>query len=457
MTKTDTADIVALLACPRCGKALADAPPLRCPACRVEFPNIDGIPWLFAEPNAALAEWRQRLHRLLRETEATIADVQAALRAGALPPLTRQRLELLADARTRQLGELARVLTPLGLGEQTAALETHLALRTRLPPAQGLTTYYANLHRDWCWGDAENAAAQRLVSAALGDAATPSLLVLGAGGGRLAYDLHMARRPTTTIALDFNPLLCLAHARIARGESLALHEFPLAPRCLSDTAIARTLAAPAPVSAGYHVVLGDALRAPVRTDAFDAVVTPWFVDVVDETLPVLAQRINRLLRPGGRWVVFGSLAFVDRNPRDCLSAEEVTAAITASGFELLTDTEETIPYMCSPASRHGRQERVVALAAAKRKRVAAAPKHSALPEWLIQSNTPVPLLDGFRTQATTTRIYAFLMSMIDGKRSIADMAALMAQQQLMPVAEAEPAIRTFLIRMYDEARAPNAL
>jgi SAM-dependent methyltransferase len=457
MTASNLASLAAWTACPRCGKPLDAAHGLRCAACRVDFPDIDGIPWLFAEPNAALAEWRARLHRALRETEAAIGAAQGALRDQTLSALTRERLQRVAAARSQQMGELARLLTPLGLGEQTAALETHLALRTRLPPAQGLTTYYANLHRDWCWGDAENDASQRLVSAALGEAPAEALAVLGAGGGRLAYDLHMAGRSATTIALDFNPLLSLAHARIARGEALPLHEFPLAPLTLADTAIARTLKAPAPVSAGYHVVLGDVLRAPFRGDAFDAIVTPWLVDVIDESLWVFGQRINRLLKPGGRWVVFGSLAFVDRDPRACLSPEEAAAAIEACGFEIVAKAESTIPYMSSPASRHGRQEHVVALSATKRKRVAAPPRHSALPNWLVRSDQPVPLLDGFRTQATTTRIYAFLMGLIDGQRSIDAMAALMAQQGLMTAAEAAPAIRGFLIRMYDEAKSPAAL
>jgi uncharacterized protein YbaR (Trm112 family) len=456
-TTAYTAELAKLLACPRCNKPL-EAGALRCGACQVNYPEIGGVPWLFAEPNAALADWRQRLHRLLRETEAAIADARGALRDPALSTLTRQRLELLVAARTQQLGEFARLLTPLGLGEPAAALETHLALRTRLPPGQGLTSYYANLHRDWCWGDAENAGSQRLVSAALaGQTTTAALLVLGAGGGRLAYDLHMRGTAALTIALDFNPLLTLAHACIVRGESLVMHEFPLAPRRMSDTAVARTLRAPAPVSAGYHPVLADARFAPLCRGAFDAVVTPWLIDVVDDALPSFARRINGLLRPGGRWVVFGSLAYADRDPARCLSAEEVVAAIEASGFAVIDRVEESIPYMCSPASRHGRQECVVTLAAEKRKRVAAPPRHSALPEWLVRSNQAVPLLENFRNQAATTRIHAFVMSLIDGRRSIADMAALMAEQRLMPAAEAEAAIRNFLIRMHDEAHTPNAL
>jgi hypothetical protein len=44
------------------------------------------------------------------------------------------------------------------------------------------------------------------------------------------------------------------------------------------------------------------------------------------------------------------------------------------------------------------------------------------------------------------------MSLIDGKRSIKDMAIVLEQQKLMSRAEAEPAIRTFLTKMYDDSQ-----
>lgn len=455
MTSSRPAAFVDLLACPRCSKALVDGPPLRCEHCRVDYPDLADIPWLFAEPTAALAEWRQRMHRLLKQWEADTARTQSALRTTGQHALTRRRLEHLAAAQSAHIGELARVLTPLELGAVTAALETHLALRTRLPPAQGLTTYYANLHRDWCWGAEENAASYALVTDALGSVAAKTLLVLGSGAGRLAYDLHMQRTPVVTVALDINPLLVLAAQQIMQGAPLHLHEFPLAPRHLDDVAVARVLAAPSAISEGFYPVLADGLRAPFVAEAFDAVVTPWFVDIVAEDLPVLAQRINRLLKPGGRWVVFGSLTFERPEIGACLSLEETAALIAANGFGEPQVVEATIPYMCSPASRHGRRELVVTLSAAKRKRVAAPDRHTALPEWIVQSNRPVPLLDNFRMQATTTRIFAFIMGMIDGQRSVADMAMMMEQQRLMPRAEAESAIRTFLIKMYDESQAPT--
>ena len=44
------------------------------------------------------------------------------------------------------------------------------------------------------------------------------------------------------------------------------------------------------------------------------------------------------------------------------------------------------------------------------------------------------------------------MSLIDGKRTIADMARVLEKQKLMTRQEAEPAIRNFLTRMYDDSQ-----
>jgi hypothetical protein len=80
------------------------------------------------------------------------------------------------------------------------------------------------------------------------------------------------------------------------------------------------------------------------------------------------------------------------------------------------------------------------------------PRHQALPDWLVRGTDPVPLDDAFRSQTAATRVHAFLMSMIDGRRSIKDMAQLLIEQRLMTAAEAEPTLRSFFIKMHDDAR-----
>jgi hypothetical protein len=442
-----------LLACPRCDRPLeVVAAAWRCAGCHVDFPLVGTLPWLFAEPSATLGEWRGRLHFLLRRLERERQHLEQSAMQPQLRPATRTRLDALASATGDHGARLQRLLTPLELDRHTNPYEAYLALRTRLPPDQGLTTYYANLHRDWCWGDAENEVSLRILTAALGARAAGNVLVLGAGAGRLAYDFHQGTNAAATVALDFNPLLLLVAERLARGESLELYEFPLAPRTVADQAVLRTLTAPTPTREGLIYLLADVHRPPFRQGAFDTIVTPWLVDILPERFDVLCARVNALLAAGGQWLNFGSLSFHDADPAARYGLDECLAALADNGFDGIETSEREIPYLCSPASRHARRERVVIWSARKRTKANKAPRHQSLPDWLVRGAEPVPLGDSFRTQAAATRIHAFLMSLIDGRRSLRDMAKLVVEQGLMSEAEAEPAIRSFLIKMYDDSR-----
>ncbi len=452
-TMTAPSELLDLLACPRCDQPLAaNGDGLRCGGCRVDFPRIDSIPWLFAEPGASLGEWRGRLHFSLQRNDRDEQQLRASLERPELRAATRARLELLADATADHGRRLRALLAPLELEDYAATIETNLALRTRLPAEQGLTTYYANVHRDWAWGDEENDASFRILESALGDDAPGRVLVLGAGAGRLAYDFHVGTAATVTVALDFNPLLMLLAQRVARGERVELYEFPIAPRTAADHAVLRSLAAPAPAREGFACVLADAHRPPFRRGTFDTVITPWLVDILPERFEALCARINSLLAPGGRWLNFGSLSFHVPDAAARYSLEECAAVIEENGFAAPAVAEHEIPYLCSPASRHGRRERVVAWKAPKVRDMKKLPRYEALPDWLVRGTEPVPLSESFRVQAMSTRIYAFIMSLIDGRRSVKDIARSIVEQRLMNEQEAEAAIRTFLIKMYEDSR-----
>ena len=443
------------LACPRCDKTPLelDDGKYRCTACKIGFPDIDGIPWMFADPDASLGEWRNRLHFALQQLGHEIAGLDVELKNKNLRALTRRRVERYRKSVEQHRRALQKLLRPVDVQSQHGSFESFLALRTRLPVDQGLNTYYANIHRDWAWGEEENEASLQQVRSVLHDQAElGNVLVLGSGAGRLAYDIHEKLDCSRLVALDFNPLLMLVANRVTNGDRLSMYEFPIAPKSLEDDAVLRRLSAPEPAGETFHLVLGDVLRAPFAAASFDTVVTPWLIDIITEDLPVLAARINRLLKDDGRWVNFGSLAFADPGRARRYSPEETKAIVAESGFSDPYVSEASIPYMCSPASRHGRQETVFSFCAYKERDAGQVPRHKALPDWLVTGRDPVPLMQSFRTQAMTTQIYAFIMSLIDGRRSIDDMAKILEQQKLMSRAEALPAIRSFLTRMHDDAQ-----
>jgi len=448
-------DLTHFLACPRCDKTPLEQTDdnYHCKACKIDFPSIEGIPWMFAEPQATLGEWRGRLQFALQSLSHEIAGLDQELKDKDTPALARRRVERYRKCVESHTRKLQKLLRPVDVQSLQGNYESYLALRTRLPADQGLSTYYANIHRDWAWGDEENQASLNQVRAVLHDhAELGNVLVLGAGAGRLAYDIHTSLECASTVAMDFNPLLMLVAQAVTQGKQLNLYEFPIAPLALEDDAVLRKLSAPEVVDDGFHLVLGDALRPPFPEQAFDTVITPWLIDIITEDLPVLAARINRLLKKQGRWVNFGSLAFSSSMKARCYSPEEVKAIVAESGFSDPYVSQATIPFMCSPASRHGRQERVFTFSAYKERNSSKPDRHMALPDWIVTGDDPVPATPSFRQQAMTTQIYSFIMSLIDGKRSIKDMAAVLESQKLMTREEAEPAIRSFLTKMYDDSQ-----
>jgi hypothetical protein len=449
--------LAGLLRCPGCHRAAlrAAAGADDCPACGASYPRIGGLPWLYADPGRALGEWRNRLGLYLDELGAAARLAETDL-AATRPERARARVAALAGAYRDQVRRVAELLAPLSLPRLPLPHATALAFGARLPLGQDLHSYYPNLHRDWCWGEAENRAALGLAAEGVG-APRARMLVLGAGAGRLAYDLHQAGAAALTIALDINPLLLLAAERIVRGGSVELYEFPIAPRGVGDAAVLRQLSAPTAARAGLHLVFADAWRAPFAPQTFDAVITPWLIDIVEPPPAVVAAAVNRLLVPGGRWVNFGSLAFPWRRPSLRPSADELLGIVADAGFAVVASRDEQLPYMQSPASRHARLERVFAFAADKVRRCARPSAAAAAPSWLEDPSQPVPLSAAVSLAGEAARIRAIVLALVDGQRSTADLVRIVVEQGLLPPAEAASAVRDLLERLHEEeARSGNA-
>ncbi len=442
-----TPHLLPLLQCPRCRRApLSETDgAFDCRDCGVRYPRLGGVPWLFAEPAVALGDWRNRLTLYLDEFAAAANRAEHEL-AGLLRDSTRARLVRLRDGYREQARLVGALLEPLALATLPIPHATPLAFATRLPLTQDLHSYYVNVHRDWCWGAVENAGAHRLVSTALAGRGA-RLLVLGAGACRLAYDLHQQSDRALTVALDINPLLLLAAQQLVGGGRLTLYEFPIAPRTSADVAVRRELAAPAPARPGLSLVFADAWRAPFAPQSFDAVVTPWLIDIVDVDLESVAAAVNRLLAPGGRWVNFGSLAFPWRSPARQYGPDEVREIVAAAGFDAGALEDEELAYMCSPASRHGRLETVATFAADKLRRAPREPVPAERAAWLGDSSRPVPRSAELALAADASRIQAVLLALVDGQHSIDDLARIVAEQGLLPPEQAASAVRGLLERL----------
>jgi hypothetical protein len=175
--------------------------------------------------------------------------------------------------------------------------------------------------------------------------------------------------------------------------------------------------------------------------------------VIDAAPQQVIGQVNRLLRTGGRWIYHGSLAFDRAEIVDNINVEELIAISERWGFSGIDTTQQESAYLCCPDSRHGRLEQILTMSAEKVSDASPGEAPPQLPDWIVAGNVPVPLNPAFERQALATRVHAFVMSMIDGRRTLEDMAELMESQRLMPKEEARSAIQGFLIKMFDEASA----
>jgi hypothetical protein len=64
----------------------------------------------------------------------------------------------------------------------------------------------------------------------------------------------------------------------------------------------------------------------------------------------------------------------------------------------------------------------------------------------------VPLLPEVADQALALRVRGYVASLVDGRRSLSDIAAKLVAERLLPAAEATGIVRDYLLRLHDEAQ-----
>jgi hypothetical protein len=111
-----------------------------------------------------------------------------------------------------------------------------------------------------------------------------------------------------------------------------------------------------------------------------------------------------------------------------LSIEEVHELVEASGFELVQRFRRDVPYFDSPHSGSRRHDTVFAFAARRTERMRDLPVPAGPAPWLGDTTLPIPLAPGFASERSRSVITVGVLSMVDGHRSIRDLAQMLAAQ-----------------------------
>ncbi len=268
----------------------------------------------------------------------------------------------------------------------------------------------------------ENEAALEILKELVETSPLSQLLVLGAGACRLAYDFHRAFQVSLTLACDINPLYLLLAQEVIGGAAKPLYEFPLAPTDGKSFFVRRDLKAPTPLKEGFHYLFADGMNPPFSEGVFDAVLTPWFIDIVPQDPISLFKRFNYVLKPKGKWINFGSCYFNHPDFSRRYSPEEIIEIAEASGFKIQKVVKKKIPYLQSPGSAHGRIEQTFSFCAEKIAEVEPPGRFVYLPEWLLDPTLPIPKTAGFMQFAAVHGFYTQIVSAIDGQKSLEALA-----------------------------------
>ncbi|MEN9579789.1 MAG: hypothetical protein RJA70_2798 [Pseudomonadota bacterium] len=459
-------DVFSAFCCPACGAAAIrlTAADLTCASCQREFPSLSGVLCLFEDPAAVMTLWRQGLHRLNQVLTAARDGLGGELRRFDVLPLTRQRLERLAQGFEMHRRTANELLGDAGLSVDIDQPEADLE-----HGQASLLEHYDLVLRDWAWDTRENQRALEAVLAALGGARKPKrVAVLGAGGCRLAYDLHQAINPEFTVGLDNNPLLLLLAQRILFTGRATAYDFPLVPRSVDFAAKQYDLERPGDLPEGLHLLLADGLRPPFVPGAFDLIVTPWFIDVVGEDIREQIATNHRLLADGGVWLNHGPLIHGDSQlARMRYGSEEVLELVRLGGFEVQHASSESRAHLVNDGSGHARLEEIHTFCAQKRS-LAAHDDGEDTPAWLVLPHLPVPMFAGLEVFKRTSReappgtpaalpAIQRVLALIDGECCLAQIADVLLTEELVPKGfAARDAAGALLLSVYRTSRALSA-
>lgn len=418
----------------------------------ISYPFVGDIPWLFPDPKITLGDWRVRCRLLLDQLEGEIASLKTALKE-ATTDATRQRLETTRHLKIRNLEMLKRVLEPLKPNLKINA-PTANAMGYRLPLRQGLLGYFPNLIRDWSGRfEEENKILFEATLKVLLETkpVRPEnefrALVLGAGASRLAYDFALKFPKSSVVAYDLNPMLLLAAKSINDGKKIHAVEYSMSAKDSANPGREVELAAPSGPAANLQFVFGDVYALPFPASTFDVVLTPWLIDIVPRQFDELARSIARVTANRGVWVNSGSWHFSFTSEVDNISLAEAEEKAAESGWKARTSSRLEVPYLQSTFDSHRRFETITQFSWERTSQaVPTVPPVDDRIDWIRNPDLAIPSNPVFIESSTTHAVKALVLSLVDGRRTLNDIARIVSEENGLPMEEALEAAQSFFDR-----------
>jgi N2227-like protein len=431
-----------IMNCPSTGKPLeAKAGALHTLKQNIVYPSYMGIPWVYKNPHRHVLEWRYRIKAVIDHYKNQSQKAEGELRKLDLLESTLRRLELLKNSYQVSANSFETLLAPFMTDDQKQPSIENLYFE-KVPRQQTLTSYYQTVFRDWAWGQNEIAQQGAQILPHLKNC--ENLLILGGGACALPLFLHENLSTKNTVVVDINPLLFFTAKKIIEGEPLQLIEYPKVPTSTKDIAVTHNLKSKTQLHKidNFHMLFADALDLTFKPETFDAILTPWFIDIVPRNFRDLAKYMNQFLTKGGRWVNIGQLGFERNALNEIMSADEIIESLIEAGFNVETSGFHELPYLNSPHDAVVRRDKLFTFTAIKEKPTKTPKRYEYLPDWLTQLDKPIPMTPEIELFKIKTIIFNQASSYIDGQKSF--------NQTKMNLVQAKESLYNFYVNLYEQ-------
>ncbi len=392
---------------------------ITCGNCKTTMPNLAGIQYISKNAEQLLFSIQSGFSLWANKKNAQINEINQAIKSSN-SKIFSNRLKTLSKAIQFQTNKINKLLSePLII-----TLKGH---EIPVPDVSfDCDEYFANIHRDWSWNteQCENQASINIIQKVVQkNTKIKNILVLGAGAGRLSYDIGLAFQPDNVILCDHNPLLLKIAHEMTHGENVELFEFPVSPKKPEDVVRLHKMKNShysKEIASKFSFICGDIFDKIFKQKYFDTILTPWLIDILPYHPSKIISRVNELLPIDGIWINFGPLGFQSESKINHYHQNEIIEMLEEGGFKVDRQLNETIPYLASPYSKQFRSEEVWSFTAKKIRNCKKPSHQNTLGEqrWLHETSEPVPVLQEFIEEAVKCKVYSQVLNQINGKRSL---------------------------------------
>lgn len=450
----DLKNALSFLKCPKCheDRLQFKNPYFVCSPCDIKFPCLENILYLVPEPDSFLFQWKIRAEFYQSMIQLQLAGLEKDIQDTSLLESTKERLLKIKQALKLNLETVLKLMSSAcnfnsatGLQNSNPTTNAKTINQIRVAKNQHIESYFLNIFRDWVWGNDETKYMRDKVIHSIQDHPHDSVAIMGSGAGRLSEDLAAIWPQSFLFSLDINVFFLHLHQQLAEGKNVTLAEIPNVPLDVDHVAKAYELKSPFKPSQSNHFrIAANAINPPFKKDSLDVIICPWFIDIIPEDSFSLIKRYNRILKTGGLLTIHGLLGYSKPNEKKSYLFSELVDLAKRAGYEIMDSSEDWIPYLQSPHSTQRRSEKCYTFTFKKIKDVEVISDFMPLPDWITDTNLPIPNSDSFASLFSQGKIQTEILSLVNGKNSILQIAEILHTHYQIPKKEAELAIINIL-------------